>query len=347
MIAADTIASVHESSARSDAAYAIAVDTSSIVSEAGESSRKWRPMPGELVSLWDMLRFHASSFLRLVNLMQDSELTFTRAEKDFAQQFNSSGYSLEQYQDIVLQTSGKVDQKIEKIHKAYGESIAQFRNTLKNVFDIAEGFCSDIELSSAIDYINYVRSCIDKATQFREFQEFYQTLRGLIVNQLEQKAFFFAPDAAAKYFLDESPFGAKIKDKYPKLTEDISEASRCMGLGRFTATVFHLMRVMEKIVQRFAKRLGLTVNLEQPWGAILAPIDREIEAMPGGTSASAQQKAWKGACSEVAVFLRHVKNAWRNDTMHPKRTYTEEEATRVFETVKAFVQSFAKLRRKK
>jgi len=27
------------------------------------------------VSLWDMLRFHASSFLRLVNLMQDSELT--------------------------------------------------------------------------------------------------------------------------------------------------------------------------------------------------------------------------------------------------------------------------------
>ena len=60
---------VHDSSARSDAAYAPSVDTSSVASEAGESAREWRPAPGELVSLWDMLRIYAKDFIALLTTL--------------------------------------------------------------------------------------------------------------------------------------------------------------------------------------------------------------------------------------------------------------------------------------
>jgi hypothetical protein len=132
--------------------------------------------------------------------------------------------------------------------------------------------------------------------------------------------------------------------KFPKLTEDIDEAGKCLFFGRYTAVVFHLMRVMEVGVRRLARLLRTNVNLDQAWGIILQPIDTAIVALPGGVAATDKEKKRKAKFSEVAVFLRHVKDAWRNDTMHPKRTYTEEEANRVFEIVKAFVQSLVKLR---
>ena len=65
-----TIEAVHEPSARSDAAYAPSVDISSVACGAGELSCKWRPMPGELVSLWDMLRFHAFRFVSLATTIR-------------------------------------------------------------------------------------------------------------------------------------------------------------------------------------------------------------------------------------------------------------------------------------
>ena len=45
--------------------------------------------------------------------------------------------------------------------------------------------------------------------------------------------------------------------------------------------------------------------------------------------------------SQVHANLYHVKQAWRNDTMHPKATYTEEEAREVFDAMKAFMRHLA------
>jgi len=67
MSAPDIIVPVHEPSARSDAACATAVDTS--LADGALLSRQRRPAPGELVSLWDMLRVDAAAFIRLIELL--------------------------------------------------------------------------------------------------------------------------------------------------------------------------------------------------------------------------------------------------------------------------------------
>jgi hypothetical protein len=65
--------------------------------------------------------------------------------------------------------------------------------------------------------------------------------------------------------------------------EDIAEAAKCLALGRTTACVFHLMRVMEMAVVRLGKKLKVTVrdkhDKELAWGPILGNIGKAIEAL--------------------------------------------------------------------
>jgi hypothetical protein len=63
------------------------------------------------------------------------------------------------------------------------------------------------------------------------------------------------------------------------------------------------------------------------------------------TSATRVRSLWdkRDAWSESHSHLYHVKQAWRNGTMHPKKTYTQEEAEAVFAAVRVFMRHLAKL----
>jgi HEPN domain-containing protein len=133
---------------------------------------------------------------------------------------------------------------------------------------------------------------------------------------------------------DDPPFGVNVENAFPNAIEDIAEAARCLAFGLTTAVVFHLMRAMELAVQAFASHLGVT-NVEKEWGKLLSDIRAKVEAMPKGDT----RDKW----SESHTHLYHVKQAWRNVTMHPKRTYTEQEAKAVFDAVSSFMRHLAPL----
>lgn len=129
-------------------------------------------------------------------------------------------------------------------------------------------------------------------------------------------------------------FGTEVDARIDDASDDISEAGKCFAVGRYTASVFHLMRAMEAAVKMLCVEVGIS-NVDREWGKLLSDIAKAIEPMPKG----AKRDEW----SAVHANLYHVKQAWRNNTMHPKRTYTEEEAREVFEAVKAFMRHLATL----
>ena len=71
------------------------------------------------------------------------------------------------------------------------------------------------------------------------------------------------------------------------------------------------------------------------WGKLIGNMGEGIK----GLADEDENKKW----SEVHVLLYHVKQCWRNDTMHPKRTYTQQEAIAIFEAVKSFLRSLSTL----
>ncbi len=133
---------------------------------------------------------------------------------------------------------------------------------------------------------------------------------------------------------DTKPLGPRVAAVFPKIQNDFEEAGACLALERSTACVFHLMRAMEAAVQASAERLGIS-KLEREWGKLLSDMARSIEAMPKGH----ERDGW----SENHSLLYHVKQAWRNDVMHPGRAYSIDEAGRVHDAVTSYLQQLAEL----
>jgi hypothetical protein len=154
-----------------------------------------------------------------------------------------------------------------------------------------------------------------------------------ILDELDGLVFVHVPPEFSEFYINDCLFGAAVAKKFPKMTGDIQEAGRCFASGRNTATVFHLMRVMEASVQYLGKRLSINLT-RKTWHNILDEVDKAIKDMPVTT---ARQKARRDRFAGASAHLRMVKDAWRNNVMHPKESYTQEEAERVFRNVKDFM----------
>jgi hypothetical protein len=156
-----------------------------------------------------------------------------------------------------------------------------------------------------------------------------------LIEELEGAQFYYLGSSAHLLSAPDQIFGKKIEATFPKAMEDLDEAAKCLAFSRPTASVFHLMRAMEIAVQNLFSKIGLTGNPEKEWGKLLSDISKAIEAMPKGSA----RDEWSASHSH----LYHVKQAFRNDVMHPKQTYTEVEAKEVFDAVKSFMRHLAEL----
>jgi hypothetical protein len=156
-----------------------------------------------------------------------------------------------------------------------------------------------------------------------------------ILDTLEDMVFLIVPPECMElYEQSKPPFGSDVEAKFPQMSEDISESGKCLALGRPTAAVFHLMRVMEIGTQRLGDKLNVQFSIEKNWQNILDEVNKAIRAMD---HKAAQTKAYAAAASH----LYNVKIAWRNEVMHPKQTYTHDEATKVYSAVDTFIRDLA------
>lgn len=161
-----------------------------------------------------------------------------------------------------------------------------------------------------------------------------ESLSARVKDELEGRLFLYVRPDRVPYYQGSALFGQVVSDKFPAASEDIEEAAKCFALDRYTASIFHLMRAMEVAVRELSAKLGIS-NQSREWGKLLSDINTKIQGMPMG----AERNAW----SESASLLYHVKQAWRNDVMHPKGTYTLEQAREVFAAVKSFMANLGTL----
>jgi hypothetical protein len=119
---------------------------------------------------------------------------------------------------------------------------------------------------------------------------------------------------------------------------DVKEAGNCFASGRFTACVFHLMRVLEIGLIVFAKVFPAVPTSKENWQQIIEKIESEIRAMP---SAAVKVADWKGKqekYSQLANSFMFFKDAWRNYTAHVRGKYTEDESDGIYRNVRSFMQ---------
>ena len=196
---------------------------------------------------------------------------------------------------------------------------------------------SRLQLRAVIAQLNRINKTIDEPPKQSVLRSIIIDLHQRMCDELNDHFFLSIPAAGVAYYRPAEPlFGAAVEAKFPEMSEDISEAGKCLALNRATASVFHLMRIMEIAVQRFGDKIGVALATDKNWQNILEEINKAIKAL--------DQKSLKTkAYAEASAHLYNVKVCWRNAVMHPKQTYTPAEAEVLFAAVKSFIRDLAEL----
>jgi len=264
----------------------------------------WIENPYSLTSWWKMEKFAAANFYDLTRFLSYAQVYFRQQREKYGEDARMGPSTHDS------QTEHSFIVKIERA-------------------------CKELDLKISLRCVQRISYQTNHGATYTEAIEAAEQLERTISWEMEDKLFMYVPPDRAALYNQSEMFGLDVNAKFPTIQYDMVEAGNCYATGRCTAVVFHLMRIMETAVQEFGKKLGVALVNEKNWHNILDEINREIGKLPAGPS--------RVDMAQASANLYAVKLAWRNEVMHPKDTYTLEEADNLIRQVKIFMEQLAKL----
>lgn len=257
----------------------------------------------KLWTLWDMLKFHAEKFVELTVLLRSITIFFQDGKENIPEIVRKQ-IKREMENAITLLTSVGLTQSAKKAKK----------------------------IAEQTDYEGY---------DGPHYSVAIDELKERIRDELEDGYFLHLSTDEIKLFAPKtSLFGEQVEKQFPSAIYEIDEAAKCAALGRYTASVFHLMRVLEIGIGAIRQCLGIPDPVKasgRNWGAMLKSFrDNALDV---------KTKVWRGDdkqfFEEAYASLDAVRVAWRNSTMHVENKYTPDEAEHIFAVVKGFMTKIA------
>ena len=170
-------------------------------------------------------------------------------------------------------------------------------------------------------------------------------IRSRLADELNLRTVLVIETDKQNYFKPSAPlFGSDFAAKFASNgVYELDEAAKCLALGRSTAGVFHLMRIMEVGIRSLARCLQIPDPVkpaDRNWGKILEKIWND--GIEKKWPKAGDRLVGDGALfEELHASLDAVKNPWRNSTMHVEKKYTDDEAEHIFVSVKGFMKKLA------
>jgi len=144
---------------------------------------------------------------------------------------------------------------------------------------------------------------------------------------------FIEPEPKYKRYYEQGVlFGIEVFNAFPSANDDIYEAGTCFALERATACVMHLNRVLECGLASLAHALGIETQTD--WGAYLRKIERALDDRAKAASRRSDEEQFY---AEAAANFDRLRRAWRNPTMHPDKSYSQDRAEEILLAVKSFM----------
>jgi len=200
-----------------------------------------------------------------------------------------------------------------------------------------------LQLRASYDMVQVMLKGLDESDYpIRGLAEDASELHGRLVSELKYTTCFALWGEQERLYRAEKLFGEAVADHFATASKDIEEAGKCLALSRGTATVFHLMRVMEVGLRVLAKTLNdprLDPRRNPSWDSILKKGTDEL-TKPIADRAS-EWRTDDQFFSAAHANLRAVQFAWRNPTMHVEMDYNVDQAGDVMNCVGAFMRHLA------
>ncbi len=221
------------------------------------------------------------------------------------------------------------------------ESISQeLREYLRRVLDKLEAECRVLRFKSCFATVEKLRLLLDDSDMTLDrYAKAAEEFEGRLIDELRETSCFTLEGRAEELYRERHQFGEKVSNRFSEAVVDIEEAAKCLAFDRATACVFYLMRVLEVGLQRLANDLGLE-NVDRNWQTLLDNVRGKIKKLPLTTQA---EKDHQSDTQEVVAHLQAIKDAWRNNVMHPRDHYDLNQAIDIFNHTRPFMQKLASL----
>lgn len=171
-----------------------------------------------------------------------------------------------------------------------------------------------------------------------------------VQHALESRLFMLVPPSRSPYWETPELFWRGSLAPFPKAIQvEALEAGACFAAARWTACVFHCMRIAEHGLRKLARLVGATITHDgKPypvefgeWEKIINAIKTklaQVRQLPRGAKRERKLKFY----SDAADHCSYMKDIWRNEISHARRTYNEAEALGAMHRVRDFMQLISK-----
>lgn len=212
---------------------------------------------------------------------------------------------------------------------------AEDRATCITDLSVIKNDCEGLGLNVTLAKVNrLLEKLMGRTLTFRQMEVEAKDVFERLTDELESRLFLAIDNKHVSYYQDFHAGWETILSQFPSVSYDVEEASKCFALNRFTAAVFHLMRVMEVGLYALGNEL-IIPKLQENWHNAIEQIESVVRGLPRSTS---EEKDALSFYSDAAAQLFNVKEAWRNRTAHIGHIYTEEKAEQVFDSVRGSMQ---------
>lgn len=288
-------------------------------------------MTVRLWSLWEMLERYALIFSEALGSLSTAQLAW-----------RSPLVPNNVFRDGALMTgAGRTPE-----HEAEVREDLEFRRkVVSDALERTEGACVLAGLTGVLPEIERLRTNLSMwrpNVPVRDIGGDIGHLRNRLRDELQNEYFLHVSRTDYQLYGQPEGFGPEVAAKFPTGVEDVEGAGNCLALGQPTACVFHLMRLAEIGVRALAKKLKVTtIDPEtENWNTIIDHVNKAINALPAKT---VSEKARKAALAGASAHMNVIRIATRNEVMHPKKTYTQEEARDSLQATRLFMRHLAGL----
>lgn len=243
-----------------------------------------------------------------------------------AQSFISAANMFSQIAHLLSRGEGLGDSHVPRLGGMLGELVRE---------------CEKLDLPMTLAQLERIKDSLADGSfgTFAHMNQQLQELMNRMWDELDLSIFYQIEPSKSKYYEQpEAKVGPEISESFPSATIELIDASKCYGVGRNTACVFHLMRGLEVGLACMARIFGVSAD-HTNWQNIIEQTEAKIRDM-----AKTKPKNWKEDqefYSQAASYFMVLKDAWRNYTAHMRGRYDEEEALRIMDNVFGFMKKLA------
>jgi hypothetical protein len=171
-----------------------------------------------------------------------------------------------------------------------------------------------------------------------------RALRESIEGELRQQYFYRYPSNKIHVVREVESDWKAVIDRFPLSKVEVISAADCYAIGHGTACVFHLMRIAEYGLRALARERRIKLGKRRlewaEWRQIIDGIKRTVDPLVNKSPGPARDAALEFYRGAIASF-EGFKDAYRNNVMHSRKSYSDIEALMLMRHVHTFMDRLA------